>query len=255
MELVSIIMPTYNCGRFIAESIRSVLAQTYTYWELLIVDDCSTDNTAQVVGSFNDPRIHYIRNEQNKGAALTRNKALREAKGRYIAFLDSDDLWLPAKLEHQIAFMQQNGYAFSYHEYTEIDEDDKPTGIIVTGPRLVTKIGMYAFCWPGCLTVMYDATKVGLIQIEDIKKNNDYDMWLKVCKKTDCYLLEENLAKYRRGRNGSISSHSILTMIQWHYKLWHEAEKKNAVVSIWYTGLNLVCGLYKKLKFVKRNKI
>ena len=230
MELVSIIMPTYNCGRFIAESIRSVLAQTYTNWELLIVDDCSTDNTAQVVGSFNDPRIHYLRNEQNKGAALTRNKALREAKGRYIAFLDSDDLWLPAKLEHQIAFMQQNGYAFSYHEYTEIDEDDKPTGIIVTGPRLVTKIGMYAFCWPGCLTVMYDATKVGLIQIEDIKKNNDYDMWLKVCKKTDCYLLEENLAKYRRGRNGSISSHSILTMIQWHYKLWHEAEKKNAVV-------------------------
>ena len=91
MNLVSIIMPTYNCGRFIAESIDSVLAQTYTAWELLIVDDCSTDNTAEIVAAYNDPRIHYLRNEQNWGAALTRNRALREAKGRYIAFLDSDD--------------------------------------------------------------------------------------------------------------------------------------------------------------------
>ena len=103
MELVSIIMPSYNCDRFISESIRSVLAQTYTNWELLIVDDCSTDNTALTVKAFTDPRIHYQRNPQNEGAALSRNKALLAAKGRYIAFLDADDVWTPEKLEKQIA--------------------------------------------------------------------------------------------------------------------------------------------------------
>lgn len=254
-EPVSIIMPTYNCGRFIAESIRSVLCQTYTNWELIIVDDCSTDDTAETVASFKDPRIHYQRNTHNSGAAVTRNTALRIAKGRYIAFLDSDDLWTEEKLERQIAFMQQHGYAFSYHRYAEIDDNSNPTGVIVSGPKHITKAGMYSFCWPGCLTVMYDAAQIGLIQIEDIKKNNDYAMWLKVSKKADCYLLDENLAKYRRGRNGSISSHSIHTMIKWHYKLWNEAEHKNIVSSLWYSCLNLVCGLYKKMKFVKRNSI
>ena len=111
---------------------------------------------------------------------------------------------------------------------------------------------MYAFCWPGCLTVMYDASKVGQIQIEDIKKNNDYAMWLKVCKKADCYLLDENLAKYRRGRSGSISTHSISTLIKWHYMLWQDAEKMNAISSLWYTALNLMCGFYKKVKYVKK---
>lgn len=252
MDLVSIIMPTYNCGRFIAESINSVLAQTYANWELLIVDDCSTDNTAKVVATFKDPRIHYQCNEHNSGAAVTRNTALRLAKGKYIAFLDSDDLWEPTKLEKQIAFMEKNNYAFSYTNYLEMDNDSKPTGIMISGPKHVTKAGMYAFCWPGCLTVMYDAAKVGLIQIEDIKKNNDYAMWLKVCQRANCHLLPEVLAKYRRGRSGSISTHSISTMIKWHYRLWSDAEKKNVVSSLWYTALNLLCGFYKKLRYVKR---
>ena len=255
MEQVSIIMPTYNCGPFIAESVRSVLSQTYTNWELLIVDDCSTDNTAQVVASFDDPRIRYMQNEQNEGAATTRNRALRAAQGRYVAFLDADDKWLPTKLEKQIAFMQHNGYAFSYHAYSEIDEDDQPTGISVSGPGRVTQKGMEAFCWPGCLTVMYDTAIVGQIQIEDVKKNNDYALWLQVSKKADCYLLDEILAQYRRGRNGSISSHSLSTLIKWHYKLWRYAEKKDVIASLWYTGLNMVCGLYKKMNYVKRHRL
>ena len=111
---------------------------------------------------------------------------------------------------------------------------------------------MFAFCWPGCLTVMYDATKVGLIQIEDIKKNNDYAMWLKVCQKADCYLLPEVLAKYRRGRAGSISTHGYTTLIKWHYKLFRDAEKMNPVSSAFMTCVNLVCGFYKKLKYVKK---
>lgn len=253
-DLVSIIMPSFNCGQFVEKTIRSVQAQTYQNWEIIFMDDCSSDDTVRLVSSLreSDSRIRLYQNKGNMGAAISRNNALREAKGRWIAFLDSDDLWESEKLEKQVKFMEENGYAFCYTGYQEIDSEGALTGVVVSGPEHVTKAGMYAFCWPGCLTVMYDATKIGLIQIEDIKKNNDYAMWLKVCKKADCYLLPEVLAKYRRGRAGSVSTHGITTMIGWHYKLWREAEKRSVIASLWFTGVNLVCGLYKKKKYVRR---
>lgn len=256
-ELVSIITPTWNCAAFICETIRSVQAQTYQDWELIISDDCSTDNTKLVVDPYlqDDKRIKYICNDKNSGAAITRNNALKVAKGKWIAFLDSDDLWEPEKLERQLKFMQENGYKFSYTSYQEIDDYSKETGVVIRGPKHVSKLGMYAFCWPGCLTVMYDRDAVGLIQIEDIKKNNDYAMWLKVCQRADCYLLNEVLAKYRRGRVGSISTHGYSTMIRWHYKLWHEAMKMNVIASVFWTCINLVCGLYKKLFYVSKMDI
>lgn len=253
-NLVSIVMPSYNCGRFVRDTIESVFAQTYTNWELLFVDDCSTDDTESIVKTFIDPRIRFFKNEKNSGAAVSRNWALREAKGQWIAFLDSDDLWEPTKLERQVRFMEENGYKFSYTYYEEMDADGNDTDVVVYGPKKITKTGMFAFCWPGCLTVMYDASAVGLIQIEDIKKNNDYAMWLKVCQKADCYLLPEVLAKYRRGRSGSVSSHSISTMIKWHYKLFRDAEKMGVITSLWHTGINLVCGFYKKRKYIKKTK-
>ncbi len=249
--LVSIIMPSYNTARFLGETIDSVIAQTYTNWELIIVDDCSADNTDEIVGKYLvDERVRYIKNEKNSGAAVSRNRALREAKGKWIAFLDSDDLWEPNKLEQQITFMEENGYHFSYTNYIEIDEASKPNGRSVTGPRRITKHGMYNYCWPGCLTVMYDAETVGLVQIEDIKKNNDYAMWLKVCKKADCYLLAKVLARYRK-RSGSISNHGYAKLIKWHYKLYREAEKLNPVSSLFNTGRNLFFGVIKKIKYVK----
>ena len=251
--LVSIIMPSYNTASFIAESIQSVLAQSYKDWELIIVDDCSPDNTDQVVKPYlSDERITYLKNEKNSGAAVSRNRALREAKGKWIAFLDSDDLWMPEKLEKQISLMEKNGYHFSYTNYAEIDTEDKRNGILVTGPKKITKTGFFNYCWPGCLTVMYDAETVGLIQIADIKKNNDYAMWLKVCRKANCYLLDEELALYRRGRVGSVSTHSIKTMIGWHYKLYREAEGQNPVTALFNTGRNMVFGLYKKKRYVKK---
>ena len=250
-DKVSIIMPSYNTGRFIRETIESVLAQTYSNWELIIVDDCSTDNTDEVVKDFLvDERIFYIKNDVNSGAAVSRNRALQEAKGKWIAFLDSDDLWTPEKLEKQIAFMRENGYHFSYTNYVEIDENSKPVGRNVTGPRCITKHGMYNYCWMGCLTVMYDAEWVGLIQIADIKKNNDYAMWLKVCKKANCHLLDETLAGYRK-RSGSISNHSYVKLVKWHYKLYREAEKKNPISSLVLTGRNLFFGVIKKIRYVK----
>jgi Glycosyltransferases involved in cell wall biogenesis len=258
--LVSIIMPSYNTGRFITESIRSVLAQTYTNWELIIVDDASTDNTDEVVAPYCHPReggdllsskIHYLKNAQNSGAAVSRNRALREARGKWIAFLDSDDLWTPDKLEKQLAFMAQNGYAFSYTRYGEMGEDGKPTGTLVGGPKRITKTGMFNYCWPGCLTVMYNREVVGDIQIADIRKNNDYAIWLKACRKADCYLLPETLASYRK-RGGSISRHSYVALIKWHYKLYREAEGLNPVSSLWITGRNLFFGVWKKIKYVER---
>lgn len=247
-------MPSYNCGKYVEQTIRSVQAQSYQNWEIIFVDDCSKDDTIKLVSELQsqDSRVKLITNPVNSGAAVSRNYALREAKGRWIAFLDSDDLWEPTKLEEQVRFMEENGYAFSYTDYQEMDADGNMTGVTISGPKHVTKRGMYNFCWPGCLTVMYDREKIGLIQIEDIKKNNDYAMWLKVCKKADCYLLDECLAKYRRGRAGSVSSHGIMTMIGWHYKLWHEAEEKGIISSLWLTGVNLIYGFYKKLKYVNK---
>ena len=252
MGLVSIIMPSFNTAPYIKETIQSVLNQTYTNWELIIVDDCSTDNTDEILSTINDKRIRYFKNEKNSGAAVSRNKALLEARGQWIAFLDSDDLWMPEKLEKQINFMEKNGYSFSYTNYEEIDVEGNKTGVKVTGPKKITKIGMFNYCWPGCLTVMFDASKIGLIQIKDIKKNNDYAMWLKVCRKANCYLLDEMLGQYRKGRVGSVSTHGIKTMIGWHYRLYHEAEDMCAIKSIFNTGRNLLFGFYKKNCYVSK---
>ena len=253
-SLVSIITPTYNCARFIEETIRSVQAQTYTNWEMIISDDCSTDNTREVLAPYleSDSRIKYICNEKNRGAAVTRNNALRVARGRWIAFLDSDDLWLPEKLQRQIEFMTRKGCHFSYTKYSEIDENSNERGVVVSGPRRVSKCGMFAYCWPGCLTVMYDAEIVGLVQIANIKKNNDYAMWLRAIQKADCYLVDEVLAKYRRGRQGSISTNGYSELVKWHYRLFRNAEQCSPIISALYTMGNLFWGVVKKLVYVSK---
>lgn len=251
-DLVSVIMPSYNTEDYIKYSIMSVINQTYKNWELIIIDDCSNDDTDKVVSLFCDERVVYYKNKSNKGAAYSRNKGLRLAKGKWIAFLDSDDLWESDKLKRQIEFMKKNRVYFSYTNYSEINENGDATGIVVSGPSIISRLGMNNYCWPGCLTVMYDAEKIGLVQIEEIKKNNDYAMWLQICKKADCYLLNETLAHYRRGRQGSISSHGILAMIKWHYFLFRKAEQCGIILSSLKTTVNLVFGLYKKIKYVNK---
>lgn len=251
MGIVSIITPTYNCGIFIAETINSVLAQTYNNWEMLIVDDCSTDNTKEIVEQFKDSRIKYICLEHNSGAAVARNTALRMAQGRWIAFLDSDDLWLPEKLEHQIKFMEDNGFAFSYHGYCEIDEADRPLGVEVGGISKVGKFAMYSCCWPGCLAVMYDRTVVGDIQIVPIAKNNDTAMWLKIVHKVPCHFLPESLAKYRRRAN-SITPKPLWKRIWAHYPLFRVAERMNPVSAAFWTLMNVGGNAFKKLLYVKK---
>ena len=250
--LVSIIMPSYKCGRFIERSIKSVLAQSYSNWELFIVDDCSGDETIDIVLKYkkDDNRIRVYSNSANSGAAVSRNTALRNAKGRWIAFLDSDDLWEPTKLEKQIRFMEENHYSFSYHEYVEIDEQDKELGIYVSGKECVNKFDMYACCWPGCLSVMYDASKIGLVQINDIKKNNDTALWLKVIQKSDCYLLKECLGKYRRRAN-SITPKPLWQRVWAHYPLFRVAEEMNPLHATFWVVMNVFGNLYKKMFYVK----
>ena len=258
--LVSVIMPSSNTGRFIAESIESVLAQTYTNWELLIVDDASTDNTDDVVqgvilsvaqAKSKDfaERIHYFKNDRNRGAAYSRNLALREAKGEWIAFLDSDDLWLPEKLEKQLKFMNDNGYKFSGTGRLHIDEENKPLNRYIRSPHHVGKIGMFLYCWPGCLTVMYHVPTVGLVQIADLKKNNDYAIWLKVIKKCDFYAFDEVLSKYRV-RKKSISHDSFKKLVKSHYDLFRIGERMNPVSSFVFASLNMFFGVWKKIKYL-----
>lgn len=252
---VSIITPNYNCGRFVAESIKCVKQQTYQNWEMIIVDDCSSDNSVEVIKEYAsaDNRIILILNEKNSGAAVSRNKALKAAKGKWIAFLDSDDLWLPNKLERQLEFMVKNGYNFSYHEYTEIDEKGEELGISVSGINKVGKLAMYSCCWPGCLAVMYNHDKVGIVQINDIRRNNDTAIWLKIVEKYPCFLLKENLARYRRRRN-SITTPSLWDKIRAHYPLFRKGCEMNPGLATFWTLINVLGNGYKKMQFVRRTK-
>lgn len=246
-ELVSVIMPSFNTGEYIAASIESVLAQTYPNWELLIVDDCSTDNTTEVICRYQDPRIILLKNKTNSGTALSRNYALREAKGRWIAFLDSDDTWEPKKLEKQLRFMQENGYAFTFTDY-RICLNGVWMPYINTGPDVVNKRKMYNYCYFSTITVMYDRSVIGLIQIADMRKNNDYAMWLQAIEKSDAHRLPECLSYYIK-HDDSITGGSKLRLVKWHYRLFRQALGKNPVTAAVLTANNLVHGVWKKLHY------
>lgn len=246
--LVSIVMPSYNTEKYIADSIKSILGQTYPYWELIIVDDCSTDNTASIVSGFlQDDRIRFLKNKTNSGAAESRNYALREATGKWIAFLDSDDTWEPQKLEKQIEFMESNGYKFTCTDY-RIQLNGEWLPYVYTSPNKITEFKMKNYCYFSTITVMYDREYIGLIQIKNVRKNNDYAMWLKIIKKAPCYRLAENLSSYIK-HEGSISSGSKMKLIKHHYIMWRVAEKKNPISATILTIRNLIFGVIKKVKY------
>lgn len=252
-NLISIIMPAYNSSKYIKNAIVSVQKQTYSNWELIIVDDCSNDNTVEIVKSLEESRIRLFINERNSGAAISRNKALREAKGRWIAFLDSDDIWVSTKLEEQINFMLKNGYDFTYTDY-RIQLNGEWLPYICIGPDKINKRKMYNYCYFSTITVLYDQTKVGLIQIENLRKNNDYAMWLKAVEKVECYRYPKCLSYYIK-HEGSISSGSKLKLIKWHYKLFKIGLNKSTVVSVILTVNNLFHGILKKIKYKEKTNI
>lgn len=242
-DLVSIVMPAYNNEQYVGAAIRTVLAQTHRDWELLFVDDASRDRTVEIVESFRDPRIRILRNEKNSGAALSRNRGLREAKGEWVAFLDADDWWHPEKLERQLRFMKAHGYAFTCTDLRRKTEGVW-SDVVRTGPLRVGKWGMYRYCYFSTITVMFHRETIGLVQIADLKKNNDYAMWLKMIEKSDCNRLPECLSFYIK-HGGSISSGSKFKLIRWHYALFRKGQGFSPFVSFLLTLNNLVFGVFK----------
>ncbi|WP_417189864.1 glycosyltransferase family 2 protein [Bacteroides sp.] len=199
-RLVSVIMPSYNASRFIAESINSVLLQTYVHWELLIVDDCSKDNSVEVIQKFADidSRVKLFPLKENVGAAAARNIAIEHAQGRYIAFLDSDDVWNENKLRIQLSFMEQNSYAFTFSDYYVMEEDGRKTGNIVRVPASLTYHQYLRNTIIGCLTVIIDKKQIGDFKMPLIKSSHDMALWLLIMKRGFmAYGLKEVLAGYR----------------------------------------------------------
>ena len=198
--LVSIIMPSYNAARFIGESINSVLLQTYSNWELLIVDDCSKDNSVEVVRKFAniDKRVVLFSLEKNVGAAAARNVAIEHAQGQYIAFLDSDDVWDEYKLEKQLAFMKQYSYAFTFSNYYIMEENGKKTENIVKVPSSLSYRQYLRNTIIGCLTVIIDRQQTGDFKMPLIKSSHDMALWLLIMKRGfKAYGLKDVLAGYR----------------------------------------------------------
>ncbi|WP_455626471.1 glycosyltransferase family 2 protein [Parabacteroides sp.] len=198
-DIVSIITPSYNSSPFIAQTIESILSQTYTNWELLITDDCSTDDTCEIVACYQqrDPRVKLFRLERNSGAGIARNHSLQMAKGRYIAFCDSDDRWYPEKLEKQLAFMEEKGCVLSYTSYMTCDGNGVIRGIVVCDHRVDYR-SLKRDDGIGCLTAIYDSSLYGKIYLPNLRKRQDWGLWLKIMEKCKvAYGMKEPLAIYR----------------------------------------------------------
>lgn len=210
--LVSIITPSYNCSRFIKDTIESVIRQTYQNWELLITDDCSTDNSAGIIRRYaeKDSRIKLFMLPTNSGAGIARNNSIREAKGRFIAYLDSDDRWYPWKLETQIMFMLENHYAISYASYLTCDEGGKNTGIIVCR-RKETFYTIKRDDKIGFLTMMYDVEKCGKVELPLMRNREDWAHKINLMKNgTVAYGIKEPLGIYRLVSNSLSSNKKVL---------------------------------------------
>lgn len=234
-NLVSIITPAYGTQNFIAETIESVIAQTYSDWELLISDDCSPDNLAEVVKSYSikDSRIKYLKMQKNGGPANARNLSLNNAKGRFIAFLDSDDLWHPEKLEKQINFMKKNDYAFTYTAYQRIKIDGQKYPFINYVPNKIDYSGLLKNTAISTLTVILDSSKIKNIKMTPGWGYDDFVLWLDILKREKwAYGLNENLAQYRVMSN-SISSNKARAL-KWVWNIYIRHQNLGLIKSIFY---------------------
>lgn len=241
--LVSIITPSYNAEKYLSETIDSVLSQSYKNWEMIIVDDVSFDKTVSIIEDYvqRDNRIKLIKLKENGGAAVARNTAIEAAKGRYIAFLDSDDKWLSDKLERQIGFMQEHDVALSYSAYQKIDENGNAVGQVGV-PDKVSYNDLLKVCSIGCLTVMYDVEKLGKVYMPLIRKRQDLGLWLRILKIIPyAYASPGILAQYRV-RSDSISANKW-SAAHYTWKLYREVEKLGFIKAIYYFSHYAVNGV------------
>jgi len=238
--LVSVITPVYNSARFLSEAVASVAAQTFKDWEMVIVDDGSTDGSVRHARDLagRERRIRFSALGANCGAAVARNTAIENARGRYIAFLDSDDQWLPAKLEKQLDFMERNRYALTHTYYERITETGDRTGVIVKPPYELSYRDMLKSNQMGCLSVVYDSREFGKTYMPLIRARQDYGLWLKLLKQgVSAYCLPESLALYR-ARSGSASSNK-LEMLKYNWFLYRNVEELSPWGSAYYVAWNI----------------
>lgn len=243
MALITVITPCYNSEEFISDTIQSILNQSFSNWELIVVDDCSTDNSVSIIQSYvdQDRRIELIQLIENSGAAVARNKAIEAAQGRYIAFLDSDDLWMPDKLEKQIIFMQERDVAFTYSAYEKIDIGRKVFGTVGV-PDKVSYKDLLKVCSIGCLTAVYDTEILGKIYMPLIRKRQDLGLWLKILKKTSFAYATPGILSQYRIRNDSISANKRVAA-QYTWRLYREVEGLNFFIASYYFSCYAINGV------------
>lgn len=239
MSLVSIVMPVYNCEKYIGEAIESLLAQSYTDWELNAVDDCSTDNSAEIIKSFakKDARIRYFRLDRNSGAAAARNKGIELAQGQYIAFLDSDDIFLNTKLEKSLTFMREHNAAVMCTDYEHIKENGERTGRIIHCKKKCDYKSCLRTNPIGTSTLIYDCSKLGKVYMPPAAKREDFAMWLLMLRTKVEYIygLQEVLTLYRLNE-GSVSSNKF-KLIKYQYRLFRDFENFSVLRAAYHTAM------------------
>lgn len=254
LPLVSIVTPTYNSADYIGETISSVVSQHYSNWEHIIVDDASSDETARVVEQemARDRRIKFIQLEKNSGAAVARNTAIKASSGRYIAFIDADDLWLPNKLSVQIEYMLRTRAPLTFASYDVIDGSGAQIGTVDV-PEIATYSSLLRNNVIGCLTAVFDSDQIGRIEMPDLRKRQDLGLWLRILKQVPCaHGLPNKLAKYRL-RQGSIS-HNKIDAAKYTWRLYREVERLPLISAVYYFSCYALNGVLKsRLKsFVTR---
>ncbi|CAN5347934.1 glycosyltransferase family 2 protein [soil metagenome] len=221
--LVSIIMPSYNSAAFIGEAIRSVQGQTHHNWELIIVDDASCDATVSIISDFlnNDPKINLLVNPVNRGAGYSRNRGIKAAAGDFIAFLDTDDIWLPGKLETQLKFMEENNLEMTFSSYFLMDENGRKLSKMIKALPVLTFEKLLRSNYVGNLTGIYDVRKTGIVLAPEIRKRQDWALWLSILKKHGkTFGISEPLAVYRV-RENSISNNKV-ALLKYNYSIYKD---------------------------------
>ena len=248
--LVSIITPVYNAERFIEEAIKSVQDQTYENWELILVNDASTDNGVAIIKKFqeNDKRIILIENKLNQGVANTRNNGLQKAKGDFLAYLDADDTWNPNKLKKQVAFMLKNSHVFTFTGYRFVDQNGEPTGAIAKSPGSVSFYDYLKnnIIWTTTVIVNLNVVSKKDMVMENLNYGEDAKTWLRLLDTYgDAYGLDEALADYRRG--GKTLSSNKLKIVVKKFRLYQSIKGINAIQGMYYCTSSIIAATRKRL--------
>ncbi|CAD0006550.1 glycosyltransferase family 2 protein [Flavobacterium chungangense] len=252
-ELVSIITPTYNAEKYIRETLQSVLNQSYQNWEMILADDASTDHTIYIIEEFaqKDSRIKLYKLPENRGNGFARNTALEKATGKYIAYLDADDLWFPEKLEKQIQFLKTNNLPFTFSFYDSIDEMGNDLNRRVESPNPLTYKQLFFCNYVGNLTAIYDTDYFGKIILETSQKRQDWRIWLTILKQIKTAKpVPESLAFYRI-RKDSVSS-SKFKLIKHNFGVYSQFHGYNFVFAVLLMIRFLYTQLIVKRRYIKK---